>query len=58
MKMDNWRKNIKATKYYARVRPKKVPEMLQKAMKLTKAETEEYFGDTLRLLEETNKAED
>ena len=58
MKMENWRKNIKATKYYARVRPKKVPEMLQKAMKLTKAETEEYFGDTLRLLEETNKAED
>ena len=58
MKLENWRKNIKATKYYARVRPKKVPEMLQKAMKLTKAETEEYFGDTLRLLEETNKAED
>ena len=58
MKMENWRKNIRATKYYARVRPKKVPEMLQKAMKLTKAETEEYFGDTLRLLEETNKAED
>ncbi len=58
MKMENWRKNIRATKYYARVRPKKVPEMLQKAMKLTKAETEEYFGDTLRLLEETNKAEE
>ena len=55
MKMENWRKNIKATKYYARVRPKMIPEMLKKAMKLTKEEVEEYFGDTLRLLEETNK---
>ena len=55
MKIENWRKNIKATKYYARVRPKKVPEMLQKAMKLTKDEVEEYFGEALRLLEEVNK---
>ncbi len=55
MKYTNWQKNIKATKYYARVRPKKIPEMLQKAMKLTNEEVEEYFGDTLRLLEETNK---
>ena len=55
MKIENWRKNIKATKYYARVRPKKVPEMLQKAMKLTKDEMEEYFGEALRLLEEVNK---
>ncbi len=56
MKIENWRTNIKATKYYARVRPKKIPEMLKSAMKLTKAEMEEYFGETLRLLEETNKA--
>jgi len=55
MKMDNWKKNIHATKYYARVRPKKIPEMLKKAMKLTNAEYEEYFGETVRLLEETNK---
>ena len=55
MKMENWKKNIHATKYYARVRPKKIPEMLKKAMKLTNAEVEEYFGETLRLLEETNK---
>jgi len=55
MKMENWRKNIRATKYYARVRPKKIPEMLKKAMKLTDAEVEEYFGETLRLLEEINK---
>jgi hypothetical protein len=55
MKLENWRKNISATKYYARVRPKEIPKLLQKAMKLTKAEMEEYFGDTLRLLEETNR---
>ena len=55
MKMENWKKNIHATKYYARVRPKKIPEMLKKAMKLTNAEVEEYFGETMKLLEETNK---
>ena len=55
MKLENWRKNISATKYYARVRPKEIPKLLQKAMKLTKAEIEEYFWDTLRLLEETNR---
>ena len=55
MKLDNWKVNIHATKYYARVRPRKIPEMLKKAMKLTNAEVEEYFGETIRLLEETNK---
>ncbi len=55
MKLTNWQKNIRATKYYARVRPKKIPEMLKKAMKLTDAEYEEFFGETLRLLEETNR---
>ena len=58
MKIENWRKNIRATKYYARVRPKKIPEMLKKAMKLTDEEVEQYFGETLRLLEETNTLED
>ena len=56
MKLENWKKNIKATKYYARVRPKKIPELLKSAMKLTKQEVETYFGETLALLEETNKA--
>ena len=55
MKMENWKVNIHATKYYARLRPKKIPEMLKKAMGLTNAEMEEYFGETLILLEETNK---
>lgn len=54
MKRTNWNKNMSAIKYYARVRPKKVPEMLKKAMKLTDAEVEQYFGDVLRLLEVTN----
>lgn len=54
MKRTNWNKNMNAIKYYARVRPKKVPEMLKKAMKLTDEEVEQYFGDVLRLLEVTN----
>ena len=54
MKIKNWRTNISATKYYARVRPKKIPELLQKAMKLTSEEVELYFGDVLELLEVTN----
>ena len=58
MKMENWKKNIHAIKYYARVRPKKIPEMLKKAMKLTQAEVDEYFGETLKLLEETNKRQE
>ncbi len=54
MKLSNWRTNINATKYYARVRPRKIPEMLKKAMKLTDEEMETYFGNVLRLLEVTN----
>lgn len=54
MKLKNWQTNIAATKYYARVRPRKIPELLQKAMKLTDAEVEEHFGEVLRLLEVTN----
>lgn len=58
MKLSNWQKNIRATKYYARVRPKLVPGMLKKAMKLTQAEMDTYFGDVLKLLEETNAKPD
>ena len=54
MKIENWRKNIKATKYYARVRPREIPKLLKTAMKLTAEEMEEYFGEAMRLLEETN----
>ena len=54
MKLKNWQTNISATKYYARVRPRKIPELLQKAMKLKNAEMETYFGDVLEKLEVTN----
>ena len=54
MKLKNWQTNISATKYYARVRPRKIPELLQKAMKLKDAEVEAYFGEVLRKLEVTN----
>ena len=57
MKITNWQKNISATKYYARVRPRKIPELLKKAMKLTNAEVEEYFGAVLEKLEVTNGKE-
>ncbi len=50
----NWQQNVDAVKYYARVRPKKVIDLLSSRMKLTQAEKEQYFGDTARLLEETN----
>ena len=56
MKIENWRKNIRATKYYARVRPKKIPELLKSAMKLTDAEVKEYFGHALAVLDEFNAA--
>ncbi len=58
MKLKNWRTNVSATKYYARVRPRKVPELLQKAMKLTDEEVDTYFGEVLRLLEVTNAREE
>lgn len=54
MKLKNWYTNISATKYYARVRPRKIPELLQSAMKLTDEEVETYFGEVLALLEVTN----
>lgn len=54
MKRKNWETNISATKYYARVRPRKVPQLLQKALDLTDAEVETYFGPVQRLLDETN----
>ncbi len=43
--MKRWRTNVNATKYYARVRPKKIVSMLQKRMKLTNEEVSTYFGN-------------
>ena len=53
-KLANWRKNVNATKYYARVRPKKVVAWLQKRMGLTDEETAFYFGEIQAILEEEN----
>lgn len=52
--MKAWRQNVDAVKYYARIRPTKIVALLQKHMKLTDAEVEEYFGEVQRLLESTN----
>ena len=52
--MDDWRQNVDAVKYYARVRPTKIVSLLQKHMKLTDDEVETYFGSVQRLLESTN----
>jgi hypothetical protein len=52
--MKAWRQNVDAVKYYARMRPVKIVGMLQKHMKLTNAEVEQYFGRIQKSLEETN----
>ncbi len=52
--MKAWRQNVDAVKYYARMRPIKIIPLLQKHMKLTDAEVEQYFGGIQRKLQETN----
>ena len=52
--MSRWRKNVNATRYYARVRPKKIVSMLQKRMKLTKEEVDVYFSEIQEKLERLN----
>ena len=50
--MKDWRKNVDAAKYYAKMRPLKIVSLLQKHMKLTDAEVETYFSRVQKLLEE------
>ncbi|MBQ4639754.1 MAG: CotH kinase family protein [Clostridia bacterium] len=52
--LKEWRQNVDAVKYYGRIRPTKIVSLLQKHMKLTDAEVEQYFGDVQRVLEEEN----
>ena len=52
--MEKWSKNVSAARYYARLRPTRIPSLLKAAMKLTDAEVETYFGDVQKLLNETN----
>ena len=53
--MTNWRKNVNAVKYYARVRPRKSIDMLCKALKVGEEEKQEIFGRVIPLLEEAMK---
>ena len=53
--MDKWNANVSAARYYARLRPAKIPGLLKTAMKLTDAEVEQYFGEALKVLEEALK---
>lgn len=52
--MKEWRQNVDAVKYYARMRPVKIVGLLQKHMKLTDEEVKTYFGDVQQLLENVN----
>lgn len=52
--LKEWRQNVDAVRYYARVRPMKIVGLLQKHMKLTDAEVNRYFGEVQALLERTN----
>ena len=49
-----WQQNVDAVKYYARVRPTKIVGLLQKHMKLSDEEVEQYFGAVQQTLQETN----
>lgn len=53
--MKEWRQNVDAVKYYARLRPLKILPLLQSHMKLSDAEMEAYFGKVQALPEETNR---
>ena len=50
----NWRRNVNATRYYARVRPRRVVGWLARRMSLTDEEVERYFGRVQALLNELN----
>ena len=55
--MEKWDLNIRSARYYARVRPLKVPQLLKTAMKLTDKEVETYFGAVLDMLNQTNASD-
>lgn len=55
LNMKDWRVNVDAVKYYARLRPLRVIDHISKAMKLSRAEQEHYFGEARRLLEANNR---
>ena len=52
--MKEWKTNVGAAMYYARIRPKKVITWLSQRLKLTNAQQQEYFAHTLELLAQYN----
>ncbi len=48
--LSDWRQNVNAIRYYAKKRPIAVVDMLAQRMKLTEAEKNEYFAQTLAIL--------
>ncbi len=52
-----WNTNVHASMYYARIRPKKVIGLICTNLKVSSADKEMYFGETLRLLEIYNAKE-
>ena len=49
-----WRANVKAVKYYAKMRPAKVIDMICDALGVSNTEREAYFGEVTALLDKTN----
>ena len=52
--MKEWKTNVGAAMYYARIRPKKVITWLSQRLKLTNAQQQEFFAHTLELLAQYN----
>lgn len=52
---DKWRINVDAIKYYARVRPLKVIDLICQCMKVTPQERAQYFGEAEKLLQQQNR---
>jgi hypothetical protein len=50
-----WRINVDAVKYYARVRPLKVIDLISQRMKITKSERAQYFAAAEAVLQQNNQ---
>lgn len=55
--LGEWRKNVDAIKYYARVRPRKIVSLLKDYMHLSDQEVDMYFGDVQALLDIKNNSD-
>ena len=52
--LKEWDTNVHAAMYYARIRPKKVIDLICTNLKVNAKDKEAYFGETLKLLEIQN----